>query len=93
MDRKVALGLLGMTAEQFWCTTPCELRWMIEGWQERRTQLYEDMAVHAAWIVSHLVGKPVHPDKLLGRKKTRTSDLHPDMQDYLLTKRWAEVKH
>ncbi len=87
----MALGVLGMTAEQFWHTTPLELRWMIEGWQERRRQAYEDMAVHAAWICSHLVGKPVSADRLLGRKLHRTSDLHPAMQEQLLTKRWEQV--
>lgn len=65
---------------------------MIAGYQTRRERQYEDMAVQAAWICSHVVGKVVTPDRLLGKKRHRTSDLPNTMQESMLQRRWDQMR-
>jgi hypothetical protein len=89
-DQRVAFGLLGLTPDEFWRSSPAELRALTVGHAERREETLQLLALHASWICTVTAGKRITPQKLLGRR--RTSDLPETLQRDQFEKRWREVE-
>jgi hypothetical protein len=66
--KRTASGLLGLTLEQFWSTTPADYKDILEGYNLRHDVEMQMLAWQTALLINVHSKRKIKPSQLLGKK-------------------------